>query len=367
LLGNKISILAAIMVGPLLAGQGIARTSTPDRPDDDAEALIQAGHWKRARAILAPQVTAHPDDPRDCYLLAEVKMAFQFFDGALPLAQHAVELDGKNSDYHLKLGQIYGELAARASFFSAGSLAVKFRKEVEIAIQLNPKNLDALDSMMLFKYQAPGILGGSKDEARALADRIAALNPSEGNLAHAELADLEKNPPQVEACYLKAVQANPRNYGAQTALAKYYSQTPHAKYEEAVKHAQSAVQLAPQRIEGYWILARVFALQQRWGELEQILAASEKNIPDDRRPLYEAAQGLMETGKELPRAEGYAEKYLAQDMEGGEPGVGDTHLLLGLIFEKEGSIDAARAEFHRALRYQSAFKAAKDNLKRLHD
>ena len=82
-------------------------------------------------------------------------MAFQFYDGALPLAQHAVELDGRNSDYHLKLGQIYGELAARASYFSAVPLAMKFRKEVEIAIELDPRNLDALDSMMQFKFQAP--------------------------------------------------------------------------------------------------------------------------------------------------------------------------------------------------------------------
>ena len=141
-------------------------------------------------------------------------MSFKDFDGALPLAQHAVDLDGKNSDFHLKLGQIFGEMAARASIFSAGSLAVKFRKEVEIAIELDPRNLDALDSMMQFKFQAPVLMGGNKDEARALAEKITRLNASEGYLAHAELAELEKNPAQMEAYFLKAVQANPRNYGA---------------------------------------------------------------------------------------------------------------------------------------------------------
>jgi hypothetical protein len=94
-------------------------------------------------------------------------MSFKDLDGALPLAQHAVDLDGQNSDYHLKLGQVFGEMAARASIFSAGSLAVKFRKEVEIAIELDSRNLDALDSLMQFKFQAPGLMGGNKDEARA--------------------------------------------------------------------------------------------------------------------------------------------------------------------------------------------------------
>jgi len=109
------SFLAVIILWPLTAGQGFARGSASESQGADPEALILAGHWKRARAILEPLVKAHPENPRSCYLLAEVKMSFKDFDGALPLAQRAVDLDGKNSDYHLKLGQVFGEMAARAS------------------------------------------------------------------------------------------------------------------------------------------------------------------------------------------------------------------------------------------------------------
>lgn len=94
---------------------------------------------------------------------------------------------------------------------------------------------------------------------------------------------MQKDPGQMEAFYLKAVQANPRDYEAQTALAKFYSQSPCTKYDEAAKHAQVALQLDPTRVEAYWILARVFALQQQWGGLEQTLANAEKNVPDDLR------------------------------------------------------------------------------------
>jgi tetratricopeptide (TPR) repeat protein len=358
------SVLAAIILGPLLAGQGLARAFASDQASD-VEALVQGGHWKRAHAILDPQVKAHPQDPRGCYLLAEVKMAFKDFAGALPLAEHAVDLDGKNSDFHLKLGQVFGEMAARASTFSAGLLAVKFRKEVEIALELNPRNLDALDSMMQFKFQAPTLLGGDKGEARALAEKITLLNASEGYLAHAELAELEKNPAQVEAYFLQAVQANPKNYGALTALARFYSQPPHAQYDEAAKHAQNALQLDPNQIGGYWILARVFALQQRWGDLEPILGNSEKDVPDDLRPFYEAAQALLQIGKEFPRAEGYAKKYLSQEPEGEEPDHAEAHWLLGILFEREGRNSEARAEIKTALRLKPNFKAAIEDLKRL--
>jgi len=359
------SVLAAMILLPLPVWQGLGRDSTSEGQGANVEALVQAGHWKRARAILEPQVKAHPQDPRGCYLLAEVKMSFKDFDGALPLAQHAVDLDGKNSDYHLKLGQVFGEMAARASIFSAGSLAVKFRKEVEIAVELDSRNLDALDSMMQFKFQAPGLMGGNKDEARTLAEKITVLNASEGYLAHAKLAELEKNPVQVEAYLLKAVQANPKNYGARSALAKFYSQAPHAKYDEATKHAQYALQLDPKQIGAHWILARVFALQERWGDLEQTLALAERTVPDDMRPFYEAAQALLETGKEFPRAEGYAKKYLSQEPEGEEPDNAEAHRLLGLLFEREGRNAEARAEIQTALRLRPNLKAARDDLKKL--
>jgi tetratricopeptide (TPR) repeat protein len=294
-------------------------------------------------------------------------MSFKDFDGALPLAQRAVDLEGKNSDYHLKLGQILGQMAAQASIFSAGPLAIKFRKQVEIAIELNPGNLDALDSLMQFKFRAPRLMGGDKDEARALAEKITLLNPSEGYLAHAELAEMENNPAQVETYLLKAVQANRKNYGAQTALAKFYSHYPHARYDEAAQHAQYAVDLDPRQIEAYWIRARVFAFQAQWNELDRTLAAAEKNVPDDLRPFYEAAQALLETGKELARAEDEARKYLSQEPEGEEPDSAVAHRLLGLLLEKEGRRADARAEMQTALRLRPSFKDAKNDLKRLND
>jgi tetratricopeptide (TPR) repeat protein len=236
---------------------------------------------------------------------------------------------------------------------------------VEIAIELDSKNLDALDSMMQFKFQAPGLMGGSKDEARALAERITLLNICKGNLAHAELADLEKQPAQVEGYILKAVEADPTSYNAATALAKFYAYNPHAKYAVAIKQAQHAIQLDATRIGAYWILARVLALQEQWSDLDPVLAKSEQNVSDDLRPFYEAAQALLEIGKEIPRAEGYAKKYLSQEPEGEEPDLAEAHRLLGLLFEKEGRDPEARAEIQSALSIRPNFKAAKDDLKRM--
>jgi len=358
------SALAAIL-GALMIFVGAALTLAADPPASGAEALIQGGHWKRARAILEPEVQAHPQDPKSLYLLAQVKMAFKDFDGALPLAQRAVEVNGKNSNYHLKLGQVYGEMAARANIFSAGPLAVKFRQEVEIALELDPENLDALDSMMQFKFQAPALMGGDKDQARALADRISRLNPVEGYISKSKLAELQKNATEVEDCYRKAVDADPRNYHALTLLAGFSTHAPHAKYDLAAKNARQAIEIDPSRIEAYGILARAFALVEHWSDLEQTLTAAEDKVADDLRPYYEAATAMVEAGKELPRAESYAKKYLSQEPEGDEPDAAEAHRLLGLVFEKEGRAVEARTEMETALGLRPNFKAAKEDLARI--
>jgi hypothetical protein len=333
----------------------------------DADALIAAEHWKRARAILQAEVKAHPNNARACYLLAGVDMAFKDYDAALPLAQHAVSLAGMNSDYHLRLGHVYGRMAEEANIFAAGPLALKFRKEVEMALALDPQNVDALDSMMNFKFQAPAMMGGNKDEAPALAEQIERLNLSEGYLARAELAALQKNPTDQEALLQMAVKANSKNYSALEEIENFYAQPPNAKYGEAAKYAQQALQLDPGRIGAYRTLARVYALEGRWQEVDQTLAAAEKNVPDDLSPYYEAAQALLQTGKDLPKAEGYAQKYLSQPPEGGEPDGADAHRLLGLLFEKQDRNAEARAQVLLALQLRPNFKAAKDDLKRLGD
>jgi tetratricopeptide (TPR) repeat protein len=349
----------------LVCACSLAAPRAPAPDAADADSLIRTGHWKRARAILEPQVSVHPQDAKIAYQLAQVKMALKDFAGALPLARHAVELDVENSNYHLKLGQVYGEMAARASIFAAGSLALKFRKEVEIALQLDPKNLDALDSMMQFKFQAPGFMGGDKKRARALAEEITRLNPSQGYLAHAEIAELEKNQVEVKAWLAKAVEADPRNYRALKELAEFYTYSPHAEYDAAINYAHQALHLDPTRVDAYWILARAFVLQGRWGDLDTILANAERSVPDDLRPFYEAARTLLEAGKDYPRAEGYIRKYLSQEPEGEEPDVADAHRLLGLVFEKEGRSAEARAEILTALRLKRDFRSAKDDLKRM--
>ena len=332
---------------------------------DSAEALVDAGHWKRARAIVEPRVAANPRDAQAACLLSRIKLAFGDLDGALKPAQQAVALEDGNSNYHFQLAQVYGEMADRASMFAAAGLAKKFKGELDASLARDPKNLEALEALMQYSFQAPGIMGGDKGKARAIAEKLVQLSPVRGYLAQAELAREAKDFVKVEECFLKAVKADPKNYEAQTALAGFYTQPSYRKNEWAEKHAREAVQLNPSRAKGYSILAKVLALEQRWGELEAVLSTSERNVPDDLSPYFEAANALLESGVELKRGETYLRKYLAQEAEGEEPDAAHAHRLLGLILEKQGRSAEAVSELEAAVQMDPRFKAAREDLKRV--
>ncbi|MBZ5564627.1 MAG: tetratricopeptide repeat protein [Acidobacteriia bacterium] len=347
----------------ILVSTSWALSGDPSR--ETPQALVDAGHWKRARAILEPRVATNPQDAQAAYLLSQVKMTFEDFDGALSLAQRAVELGPKQAEFHYQLAAVYGEMAARVGVVSGAGLVRKFKKELASALALDPHNLDALEAQMEFYYHAPWIVGGDKAKAQAVAEEITRLRPSRGYLEQAELAQDDGNKAALEGLYLKAVQADPGNFDAQTSLADFYSRPPQNRFEQATRYAWNAIHLDPDRAGGYALLARVLARQQRWKELDALLAQASARASDDLAPYYESANALLESGRELSRAETSARKYLSQEPEGEKPNTADAHRLLGLILEKQGRVAEARNELMAAVRLRPGFQEAKDDLKRL--
>ena len=329
-----------------------------------AEALIEAGHWKRARATLMARV-ANRRDARVAWLLSRIREAFGDLDGALNAAQQAVALEDGSSSYHYQLAEVYGEMADKASMFAAKSLAEKFKGELDASLARDPKNLDALEALMEYSFQAPPIMGGDKGKAHAIADELVQLSLVRGCLAQAELASEAKDAAKVEEWFLKAVKAGPKNYEARTALAAFYTQPPHRNTGLAERYAREAVQLDPARAKGYSILATGLALERRWSELEEVLSTSENAVPDDLSPYYEAANVLQQSGVELKRGETYMRKYLAQEPEGEEPDAAHAHRLLGLILEKQGRKAEAVSELQTAIQMNPHFKEAKEDLQRV--
>jgi tetratricopeptide (TPR) repeat protein len=90
-------------------------------------------------------------------------------------------------------GSMAGQMAMRSGMFKAMGLAKESRKGLQQAVALDPNDVDAQYALMQFYLMAPGMMGGDKDEAAAIAKRIAALSPAEGHRAEAQLRWSEKD------------------------------------------------------------------------------------------------------------------------------------------------------------------------------
>ena len=333
--------------------------------DAAPEALLEAGHFKRLRAWAEPRLAANPNDALAAFYVGTAKQETGDPVGALPLAEKAVGLDPNNARYHLLVANACIQQAQNAGMFKGMSLAHRFRDEASKAASLDPKSIDAREALMEFYFEAPGMAGGDKKKARALADEIGTIDAVRGLLAQANLAGKEKNSTKQDEWYQKAVTAAPHDWRALVEAAGFYVSDASKKYDLAEKYALEALKGDEDRAAPYVVLALVYANAERWKDLDAIIARVEKNVPDDFGAHYQAGKVLIASGKDLPRAERYLRKYLTIPPEGGGPPWAGARWRLGQALEKEGKKSEAIAEMEEAVRLQPELKGAKEDLARL--
>jgi tetratricopeptide (TPR) repeat protein len=350
------ALLACWICGSWLA---CAQESAPEK-------LIEAGHWKRARAIVEARIREAPNDPLANFLLSQVRNAFGDRESPLPLAEKAVTLDGLRAKYHRQVAEVTGVMAQHSGMVQQLLLARRFRKEIDLALALDPHDVQALRDLMEYYLLAPGIAGGDQHKAGAVAERIAAADPAEGLLARARLAAFHKQAGENEALLRRAADAQPPRYRARMAAAQFFVSREPADLKSAEQYAGEALQLDRTRVDAYAILAVVHASRSEWNQLEAILAESAKEVPDDPVPLYRAAEKLLALGQDLPRAERYLRTYLAQPAEGNEPTAAEARWKLGLVLQKEGRTSEAAEQWTESVRLDPESPAAAE-LKRAHN
>jgi tetratricopeptide (TPR) repeat protein len=324
------------------------------------EKLIEEGHWKRARVLIERRLAVAPDDPNATYLASQIRAAFGDRTAPLTLAEKAVRLDGKVARYHRQLAEVQGVMAQRAGVFQQLLLARRFRREIDIAIGLDPRDTQALRDLLEFYLLAPSVAGGDAKKAEATAQRIASLDAAEGYLATARIAAARKDSSQMERMLRRAAEVRPPSYKARMALAEFYLQPEHRNDAQAEAAAREALQLDQTRIGAYGVLAYVYAGRGNWIALDAILTAAAREVPDDPAPYYRAAEGLLAGGRDPARAEQYLRAYLAQEREGNQPTAADAHWQMGLALEAQGRHASAVGEWKTAVQLDPESAAARE-------
>jgi len=219
------------------------------------------------------------------FMLGNAKRASYFI-------QQEVTVEPNNSVYHHWLGRAYGRSAETGNPFTALGQASKARQSFEKAVELDPKNSDAVNDLFEFYLEAPGFVGGGMDKATQVAERIAEHDAAEGNYAHARIAEKHKQFPDVE------------------------------------KYLRRAMQLAPHQVGRVIDLAKFLAKQGRFEESDKTFVAAQKLAPDAPKVMYARAATYIETKRNIETAKALLEKYLASSLTPDDPPRADAQKLL---------------------------------------
>ena len=98
-------------------------------------------------------------------------------------------------------------------------------------MELDGKNLEAINDLFSYYLEAPGFLGGGLNKAAELAKRIQAIDPVEYHYAMAQIADKRQRLRYGGIPFRRAFELAPRQVGRIIDLAKYLST--HGKEQES--------------------------------------------------------------------------------------------------------------------------------------
>lgn len=333
----------------------------------DGQTLFEQGRYRELSGIAQERLQRNPNDAEALFWFSGIYDAFGDYDRAVDFARRATEAAPESSEYHCQFADALGDKAVKSGILGGGvPLARQMRHELDLSLQLDPRNVRCLRESMGLYEQAPAIVGGSKAKAREMLQQIYQINAAEGARAEAALLQMQKRPlPEIEAMLRRAVQLNPRFYPALIDLTSILASDGYRRYAEAEQFARQAIAAEPDRAAAYVYLAGACARQQHWSDLDAALEQAQHHIPDNAAPLYSAAVALLESNADLTRAERYLRRYLTHQPEAGAPTQATAHWKLGLVLEKLGRRADAASELRAAAAEIAADPAFKKDFKRI--
>ncbi len=293
---------------------------------DQGKALYEAKKTDQAKKIFQ----SIDDDDRQFaqaqYYLGRIAFDEKNFDDAEEFFEEAIEVDGKNADYHLWLGNTLGNVIGEANMLRKTVLAPKLRDAYARAAELKPDMIDAHWGLMMFCMEAPAMMGGGIDKAKAEAQAIAKYSEADGHRAMGAIYNKEQKYAEAEKEFNLAWKSNPKYTGP---LLNFYLNR--KEYPKAM------------------------------GFIETLL----KSEPENYSLIYQFGKASALSGQQLDKGQECLNKYLAYQPKANEPSHAGAHMRLGQIFEKKGNKAEAKKRYELALKQDATLNEAKEGLARV--
>ena len=278
---------------------------------------------------LASTTTLASPDPA----LAELRqlMVENRINDAVKAGEQAVEAFPDDARLWVWLGRAYGRRALEANLLSRAGWAGKTRDAWEKAVALDPNNMDARFDLMQYYLQAPGMLGGGVDKAKAQAEAVALLNPAYGQIARGVVAMSEKDKAAAEAAWRDAIKLAPTDPRARNAWSGFLSR------------------------------------EQRWEELLAFWNEQAAAYPDDAMVQFQLGRASAVSGQKLEEGLAALDRFESMENRPHEDllAKGAPEWRRGNLLEKLGRTDDALAAYQAAVAANPNLPDAKKDLERL--
>ena len=287
--------------------------------------LFEAKRYAEAKAFFSPYAG---ENAEAAYYLGRITSATNE-EHAAAWFEKAMKMDPNSSVYVEWYGRALGDEASRASKFRLPFLARKIKGAFEKAVALDPDNLDAREDLMQYYIRAPGLFGGSTQKAREIALDVRSRNAYRGGFAVASVCIADKD----FACGERELLALKQNYPDSAAV---YSQ-----------------------------LAAYYADRGQFDNSFVVIDERLKTHPGDMGAVFELGRSAALSGENLDDGEKALKSYLASPPAVNSIPPAVVHFRLGMLYEKEGKKDLARAEYNAALQINPRLSDAKRALEAL--
>lgn len=294
-------------------------------PEDRAAAVrdLQQGRADDAMQLLQAATAAGSHDAEAHQLLCRLNLQLEGWNDAVAACGKAVALDGGSSNNHLWFGRALGEKADRSSFVRAYGLGKRVKTEFETAVSLDPRNAEALSDLGEYYTDAPAIVGGGKDKAAAVADKLDALDRARAEELRGQIAVSNKDNAAAEEHYRNAI--------------------------ASAQHPAS-----------YWMVLGSY--YQRHQDNERMRQAIHSGLAADGAhgtPLVDAAQLLTRAGDGSQIPVTLLRQYVALPNKSEEEPAFRVHLLLAALLNKQGDTAGAEREIQAASAIASIYHPSK--------
>lgn len=235
--------------------------------------------------------------------------------------EHFEKMEEKIKDssvLYLWIAKSYLANINNVSFFSKAMYSSRIQENLKLSIEKDPKNLEARIYMAQYKFNAPSIGGGDKDEAWKQVEEITSISPVKGHEIKGQFYSQEKRYDEALIEYSKISELEPDNTHIHYLKGVMYQQM--KKYDKAFEEFETALKKDRMALESLYQIGRtaVFSginLDRGIEALTEYL----KYEPDKTLPQHESVYWrlamIYQIKKDIPRAKEMISKAIAIDPE----------------------------------------------------